>query len=256
MTEPPEPRDPEEGGGEDAPDWDGMERDAVRDFVADSTPDMQEAIDQARAEMGDEAFDEAVAEVLRRVHERDDDMLLDQLGRGENEAGELGDMLGNWRDDVNSEPVGPIAENAQEIHDLNQQYNRPAEPSGPRVPHPEGTTHPMSLQESIGTLRGIADDTSVAGPINSVRDALTDIALAAAQQSVERLAELIGQARTATEGNDNATQEVSSTGEHAANAIEEVIDAINNAIQAATLAVEYEQQFRSTCGETGNRLAG
>lgn len=179
MTEPPET--PEEGGGEEGTDWAALERNAARDFVADSTPDMQDAIDAARAEMGDEAFDKAVSEVLRRVHERDaderldvfdDDELLDVIGRGgEGAAGELGDMLSSWRDDVDSEPVPPIAERTQEIHDFNQAVDRATDPPRPT----EGTPSPMSAQDEATRLRQLATDTTIAGMLQGAVDQLESL---------------------------------------------------------------------------------
>lgn len=192
MTEPPEPRRPEEGGGEE--DWDGMERDAVRDFVADSTPDMQDAINAARAEYGDEAFDEMVAEVIRRANdpmrytadleelaedeaseELDDDMLLDALGSGEDpDEGALTDMLGAWRDDVESvpPPSGTAPEVVQEIHDFTQEIDRATAP-----PRTTGRNEPvMSAQEDAERLRSIASSNDFPTPlIRAAHDAVDGI---------------------------------------------------------------------------------
>jgi hypothetical protein len=203
VTEPPEPRHPEEGGGDD-------------DFLG----------------------------------ELDDDMTLDELGRGGASEGELGDMLGAWRDDVESAPVGPIAENAQEIHELNQQFKLPE-----ARPDTGGSTG-MSLQESIGILHGVAGNTAAAGPLNEASQTLSNTVLAAVQQAVEALAPLVGEAANATEGNAQLASEIQGSGEHAATAIEEAIDLVNSAIQTLDRALEHEQVFRQTCGDAGNRLAG
>jgi hypothetical protein len=117
VTEPPEPRRPEDGGGED-------------DYLG----------------------------------ELEDDIDLDALGRGEDPEGELGDMLGAWRDDVESEPVPPIAERAQEIHELNQQYDA--------SPTQEGT--PMSASDEAARLRQIAGDTAALGMLQGVMQALDE----------------------------------------------------------------------------------
>lgn len=179
MTEPPEPRRPEGGGGEE--DWQQMERDAIRDFVADSTPDMQDAIDQARESMGAQAFDDAVAEVVRRANaprdegedddylgEIDDDMLLDNGG---DEDTELGDMLGAWRDDVDSEPVPPIAERAQEIHQLNQQFAEPAAPSDARETDERNTEPVSQLSELAAQVASHADMTPLINALAEVEQA-------------------------------------------------------------------------------------
>jgi DNA repair ATPase RecN len=132
MTEPPEPRDPEEGSGDD---------------------ELQEFLDSEQfAELGD-------------------DLLLDQIGQGEDERRlsddipdeewELQDLLHDWRDDVESEPIPPIAERAQEIHELNQQYD---------APPTEGGTIPMSASEAAARLRQIAGDTAAVG---TLREALS-----------------------------------------------------------------------------------
>lgn len=124
MTEPPEPRRPEEDGGED-------------DFLG----------------------------------ELDDDMLLDQLGSGgEGGAGELSDMLGSWRDDVDSAPVPPIAERTQEIHDFNQAVDRATDP-----PPREGTPPPMSAQDEATRLRQLATDTTIAGMLQGAADQLESL---------------------------------------------------------------------------------
>jgi hypothetical protein len=145
-----------------------MEQEAIRDFVADSTPDMQEAIDAARAEYGDEQFDEMVAEVVRRANdpmrytadleelaedeafeELDDDVTLDVLGSGDDieGGGELTDMLSAWRDDVDSVPPSPgtAPETVQQIHDFAQEIDRATNP--PRST--EGSTSPMSALSEL-----------------------------------------------------------------------------------------------------------
>lgn len=218
MTEPPEPRRPEdEGGGELEPDAD--------------------------APVGsDEWFDQL-----------DDDVLLDQLGRGDDiDDGALGELLSAERDRVQRQPLPPgtSPEVVQEIHDFNQEVDRATRPPD------SGGTNPMSLQESIATLSGIAGNTSASGPLSEANSAMSNTVLPAAQQAVEQLASMAGQARTAAEGNAELSSEVGSTGEHAANAIEEVIDLVNSTITAIGQAVEHEAVFRRTCESGATRLAG
>lgn len=171
MTEPPEPRRPEEDGGDET-DWEELERNATRDFVADSTPDMQDAIDAARAEYGDEKFDEMVAEVVRRANdpmrytadleeladeeqfeELDDDITMDVLGSGDDiaDGGELTDMLSAWRDDVDSVPPSPgtAPETIQQIHDFTQEIDSATTP--PRST--KGSVTPMTAVEDAARLR-------------------------------------------------------------------------------------------------------
>lgn len=207
MTEPPEPRDPEEGGGED-------------DYYLNSL---------------------------------DDDMLLDALGSGGDASGELGDMLGAWRDDVESEPVGPIAENAQEIHELNQQYDKPAEPPGPRAPESGGS---MSLADVIARLQMVAGNTAAAGPLSAANSAVENDVRPQLMQAVEQLTEMFHNAAAAVEGNQNSAAEIQGAGEHAATAIEEAIDMTSAALDAITRAVEHEQVFRNTVTEVAGRMAG
>lgn len=232
MTEPPEPRRPEEGGGDET-DWAGMEQEAIRDFVVDHTPDMQEAIDAARAEYGDEQFYEMVAEVVRRVHAKneaerlareqlervhdltgntdpvtedevqqylqaaaglsytgdleelaedegfeqlDDDITLDVLGSGDDieDGGELTDLLGAWRDDVDSVPPSPgtAPETVQQIHDFTQEIDRATNP--PRTT--EGNDQIMSAQEDAERLRLIASSNDFPTPlIRAAHDAVDGI---------------------------------------------------------------------------------
>lgn len=185
MTEPPA-GPPEEGSRDDsdriddaAEEFAQIERDAIRDFVADATPDMQEAIDRARAELGDEAFDAAVAEVLRRANDPmrytadleeaqeqedldvlDDDMLLDQLGGGAtflpaDDAG-LIDHLSAWRDDVESEPLSPgtAPEVIEQIHEFTEQIDRATAP--PPAPQ-ERTTPAMTTMEDAQQIRNLGE---------------------------------------------------------------------------------------------------
>lgn len=94
-------------------------------------------------------WEEMVAEVLRRAHQLDDeeqfealddDILLDRLGGASGdvpgeERSELTDMLGAWRDDVESEPVPPIAERAQQIHEFSKEIERATRPPQEGTPH-------------------------------------------------------------------------------------------------------------------------
>lgn len=174
MTEPPEPSEDDKN----ETNWDELERNAARDFVADSTPDMQEAIDAARAEYGDEQFDEMVAEVLRRANDPtrgpvdpftptdDDDALLDVLGAGDDVEGDAAaELLAAWRDDVDSVPPSPgtAPENIQQIHDFTQEIDRATAP--PRTQ--EGNTEPMTIQEDAAQVRQIQTSQSAMGGISS-----------------------------------------------------------------------------------------
>jgi hypothetical protein len=296
MTEPPEPRRPEEDGGEDDPGWDEMERNAARDFVADNTPDMQEAIDAARAEMGDEAFDAAVEEVLRRANAPrddvpdgdipfgdpdepidwdvwDDDVLLDQLGNKEpieegDETGELRDMLGNWRDDVDSEPVGPIAENAQEIHNLNKKFELPeAQPD-------TGGTPSMAISEDAPVIRQVAESQAAAGAVQLAQTNIGEVSI-----NVDRLADAVGTLQEGAAGieSDAAAaaaaaggaegDTINGAGQAAARAFNDAqqaveqarlkADELSAAMQAAGAALDSalaaDQQFRQTCGDVAGR---
>lgn len=217
MTEPPEPRRPEEGGGED---------DELQDFL-DS---------EQFAELGD-------------------DMLLDRIGRGEDdrtisddmpdEEWELQDLLHDWKDDVEDVPVPPIAERAQEIHTLNQQFNTPTQGVAPTM-----------MSESIAALNQVAEDTSAAGPIQEAQGTLEGSVLNSLQQAVARITELSGQATSATEGNAGDAGEIQSTAEHAANAVEEAIEAVQAATAAVSLAFQHEAMFRQTAGGIAQKYAG
>lgn len=117
MTEPPEPRHPEEGGGEE-------------DDAAEIQRRAEERGEQDRGYLsGDE--DEGVPGTDEWFDAVDDDILLDQLGRGEtpdlddsDQLNEVMDKLAGWRPDVESTPLPPNTdpERIQQIHDLNQQW--------------------------------------------------------------------------------------------------------------------------------------
>lgn len=162
MTEPPEPRDPTEGGGED-------------DFLG----------------------------------ELDDDMALDRLGRGEDEDGELGDMLGSWRDDIESEPVPPIAERAQEIHELNKQYDKPA----PRTPETGGTMSQLSdLANQVGSH---VDMSEILGVLAQAEQLLQDkqSALQALLDDTAHVGSVMGAAAEASQAIANALPAVNNFGD-------------------------------------------
>lgn len=294
-----------------------MERDAVRDFVADSTPDMQEAIDAARERYGDEQFDAMVAEVLRRandpdretpqeeaerlareqlehVHEitgnpnpvtdgevqeyiraagelrytddleelaeveeleeLDDDVLLDVLGSGDDpDEGELADMLGAWRDDVESVPPSPgtAPETVQQIHDFTQEIDRATAP--PRTT--EGATAPMSLSEVIARLQMVAHDSSAEGPLAQAKAKLESEVLPLLQQAVEMLVEIKNTGVAALEGNVNTHAELLGAAEHAAGSIEDAIALTQQAISGAAQAGEHEAAFRQTALDIAGRLS-
>lgn len=282
MTEPPEPRRPEEDGGEET-DWDALERNAARDFVADSTPDMQEAIDAARAEYGDEAFDAMVAEVVRRANdpmrytadleelqdqesldEIDDDLLLDALGSGEDvEGGTLTDTLEAWRDDVDSvpPPAGTAPEIIEQIHDFTQEIDRATTP--PR-PTSEGSASSVSISEDAARIRQIADNQAgmqglSGGSISfaeavSVQirdnDAAAALAGAAEQLNADR------QNAVNLLGSGEGAQAVEGAGGNAAEAVQTALNAVSAAIakaDEAAAAIESAQSSIETArGNVGN----
>jgi len=244
VTEPPEPRRPEEGGGEDDLDWAEMERNAARDFVRDHTPDMQDAINAAREEMGDEAFDAAVEEVLRRAHERqqdpgdpnpdapfgdddpidwetwDDDVLLDQVGRGEerdefDDTGELRDMLEAWRENVGSEPVPPIAERAQQIHEFTQEIES--------TTNIERTGH-VPIADDAARLANLGTNGDrIQGLISSAEEGVRSAA-SALQEVSSLLNQLAGEAGQAAGGAEG--DQLNGLGVTAAGTIENLLSAV------------------------------
>lgn len=265
MTEPPEPRQPsDDAGGEDDTDWGALERDAVRDFVADSTPDMQEAIDRAREEYGEERLEEMVQEVLRRANdpmrytadleelaedeafeEIDDDLLLDQLGgvlEGDPEQGELVDMLGAWRDDVESipQPPGTAPEVIQEIHDFTEEIDRATAP--PRTQ--EGSVPEMSISEQAAQVAQIGNDRAAMGGVQNASVTLAEggqvIApeegvTAALADSVEKLADDRANAVNLL-GEGEGAQQVEGAGGNA-------VEIVNAAMAAALKAKELGEQY-------------
>lgn len=274
MTEPPEPRRPEEGGGEDDTDWGELERNAARDFVADSTPDMQEAIDAARAEMGDEAFDAAVAEVVRRANDPDremhyaddiaeeledeeldildDDVVLDLLGSGEDVAdGELTDLLGAWRDDVDSVPPSPGTdpEVVQQIHDFTQEIDRATNP--PRST--EGSAAPMSTMDDANQVRSLGASAAerAHGALNELLGAVdklmdwVQIAAQAPDESTNAAADLLG------EGHPGRAIVLEATA-----AWNNSLDPIRQQAQAIRQAVTEAQARAGAIGDAFNSAAG
>jgi hypothetical protein len=200
VTEPPEPRDPEEGGGED-------------DFLG----------------------------------ELDDDMLLDALGRGEDEAGELGSMLGNWRDDVESEPVGPIAENAQEIHELNQQYDRPAEPPAPRAPETGG--QPSMINEGAQILANAASNAdTVRGMVNTAEEGVRNAA-AALQEAIGILTQISGEVQTAAGGAEG--DQLGGMGQQAVSELDQLLSAV--ALFDPDAAMQHIGQFFNAVSQAAQK---
>lgn len=142
--------------------------------------------------------------------ELDDDMLLDALGQGGTEEGELGAMLGNWRDEVDSEPVPPIVERTQEIHALDQQFDKPAAPSGPRSTS-ERNTPKMSVQDESDKIRGLASSEDI--PIERLHDA------------AERMKNLHAQARELVGPNSQHLGDLDGLAQMVADALETAIGA-------------------------------
>lgn len=268
MTEPPEPREPEEGRGEDDTDWGELERNAARDFVADATPDMQEAIDAARAEMGDEAFDAAVAEVLRRANdpmrytadleelaeeeelaELDDDVTLDVLGSGEDiEGDDLADMLGAWRDDVDSVPHSPGTgpDVVQQIHDFTKEIDRATEP-----PHTqEGSTQSM-ISEDAAQLRLIANDITAAQAYEAALNALNDQVIGALSYIPDGLSSDRANASAAAGGEESSA--IEGAAGQAISALESAIGLAAQLASAISDAAAQNQAFRSAVGEVAQR---
>lgn len=208
MTEPPEPRRPEEGGGDE-------------DFL----------------------------------EELDDDVLLDALGSGEGpDDGELADMLGAWRDDVESVPPSPgtAPETVQQIHDFTQEIDRVTAP--PRVPQERNTT-PMSISDAVNGMNQIAGDTSAAGPLYDAKNGLEISTTNALQQSVTAISQLNSMGLGALEGAPEAAGEFGAAAERAATQIEEAIDATQAALAAVAAALEAEQMFRVKAQHIADRLS-
>lgn len=215
MTEPPEPRHPEEGGGDD--EMRGYERE-------------------------DESLsaDEWLANF-------EDDVLLDSIAqgvRGELGPDQLSELLSGLRDVPDAIDI-PVPNTAR--------VERGENVLPPRTQ--KGNTEPMTTSESIAVLNQVANDTSASGSLNEAASTMENTVLASAMQAVEQLAGLIGQALQAVDGSTTSQGEISSTGEHAAGAIEDAIEAIQAAISAVKQAQEHEATFRQTAGAAASRLS-
>lgn len=216
MIEPPEPRRPEDDGGEDDID--------------------EELEEEELAVLGD-------------------DVVLDVLGSGENlEGNDLTDMLGAWRDDVDSVPPSPgtAPEIIQEIHDFTQEIDRATTP-----PRSTSEGRSMSISEEVAELRHIGESQAavqaIAGGSISFSDAITiqirdNDAVQQLQHAAEQLAENRMRA-VGLLGAGEGAQAVDGAGQNAQASLESAIAAVSAAIakvDEALAAVQSAQAGIST----------
>ena len=213
MTEPPEPRHPEEGGGEEDYDaaWDNADADEIMGGL-------------------------------------EDDALLDSIAqslRGELGPDELTELLAGLRDVPDAVDI-PVPNTAR--------VERGENVLPPRTQ--EGNTEPMSTQESIAALNTVADSGAAAGPLAEAKSTLEATVAPGLMHAVEQLAELRSAAVAATEGTAVSSGEVGSAGEHAANAIEDALDLVQQAAAGVEQATQHVAAFHSAARSAAERLAG
>lgn len=212
MTEPPEPRRPEEDGGEE--DYEAAWENADADEILDGL---------------------------------EDDALLDSIAkgvRGDLGPDELTELLSGLRDVPDSADI-PMKNTAR--------VERGENVMPPRTPQ-EGSPQRM-ISESIAALQAVSGSTAAAGPLNEARSSL-ETTVSMLTQAVQQVVELNGAATQALEGNENGRAEVQGAGEHAAGAIEDAIELVQQAVAGVAQAIEHEAAFRNTASEVANRLAG
>lgn len=218
MTEPPEPRRPEEGGGAEDYDaaWDDIGPDDLLDGLEDDAL-LDTIRDGVRGDLGTDALTELLAWIRDQPDEHDPRGLhLPNLGRAE-------------------------------------QGENVLEPPGPRQTSERIT--PTMLSESIARLQQAAQDTSASGPLQKAKNSLDADVLGKLMQAVERIAEMVGGCVQAAEGAASGVAEIQSAGEHAAGAVEDAIEAVQAAAVAVDQATQHEHTFRTTVGNVAQSLA-
>jgi hypothetical protein len=212
VTEPPEPRRPEEGGGEEPSE----------------IPELNEILDS-------EWFGEM-----------EDDMLLDRIGQGDDDRSvhdeipdedwNLQDMAHDWRDDVEDVPIPPKLDPDALIAE--------AERRKKAAPPTEGASQPVSINDDAQVIRAVANDSSASGAAQLAAsnfgdvqmpstDRLTD-ASATLQEAIGGLESGAGQAAGAAGGEDAQTIQ---------GAASVAIEAFNAALAAAEQACQMAEQF-------------
>lgn len=216
MNEPPEPRRPEEGGGEE--DYDAAWESADADEILDGL---------------------------------EDDVLLDSIRdgvRGDLGPDELAALLAQLRDKPDATDI-PMKNTARVERGENV-----LEPPGPRQTS-ERTTPSMSLSEVIARLQMVAGNSAAEGPLAQAKAKLEGEVLPLLMQAVEQLVEIKSTGVAALEGNVNTHAELSGAAEHAAGAIEDAIALTQSAIAGTGQAGEYEAAFRQTALDIAGRLS-
>ena len=159
MTEPPEPRQPDDAGGEDDP----------------ISPDESRELDEL---LNSEWLDEM-----------GDDLLLDEIGRGDDsrtiyddgEDDTLIDELHDAREEIADVPL-PEKTSPHAVMAEFERRKKAAEPPGPRAPDTGGTA-PVTATEDAAHLRALGTEnyTNVLGAIDTVNQALEQVSQALAQ---------------------------------------------------------------------------
>lgn len=210
---------------------------------------MTEPPEPRRPEGGEEdyeaAWDNADADEI--LDGLEDDALLDSIAqgvRGDLGPDELTELLSGLRDVPDSADI-PMKNTAR--------VERGENVLPPRTPQ-EGSPQRM-ISESIAALQAVSGNTAAAGPLNEARSSL-ETTVSMLTQAVQQLVELNGAAAQALEGNENSRTEVQGAGEHAAGAIEDAIELVQQAVAGVAQAIEHEAAFRNVASEVANRLAG
>jgi hypothetical protein len=242
VTEPPEPRRPEEGGGEEPSE----------------VPELNEILDS-------EWFGEM-----------DDDILLDRIGQGDDDRSvhdetsdedwDLQDMAHDWRDDVEDVPIPPKLDPAALIAESERRK---------KASDTKGTHQPMSISDDAQIIRAVAEDRSASGAAQLAMSNFGDVQMpvidrlsdasgvlqeaavgleskadqAASKAGGEDEGAIRGAARAAIEAFNNAT----ALSEQARQLAEHFGQAVQAAKEAAESALAASEQFRATCSQIAGK---
>lgn len=216
MTEPPDPRHSEEGGGDE--DYDAIWENADADEIMGGL---------------------------------EDDVLLDSIAqgvRGDLGPDQLTELLSGLRDEPDATDI-PVP-NLGRV----ERGENVLEPPGPRQ-STEGATSEMSVSDSIAQLNQVAGNTTAAGALTQALSSLEQSALAQLQEAVTRLVENKDAAMGALDGTaGEGIGQLQGAAEHAAGAIEDAMELVNAAIAGINQAAEHEAAFRQVATEVAGRL--
>lgn len=260
MTEPPDPRRPEEGGGEEP--------------RLPEEPAGTQSPKYGPEEVGPDDFFDTDWNQLDR-----DDQMIDFLRTGDvtindeavPEEQRVADVFAAERDRVDRTPL-PDSTDPEAVLAEFERRKKAAEPPAPRTPDAGGTSR-MAISEEALQIRAVADDSSISATAQLAASNLGDLVFpdlsadtaGALQEGLSALETNANRAGNAAGGDDEATihgAAAVATGAlneamAAIQAAQQLIDQAKAAAQAAHLvadsAIAACEQFRQTCGDIAAR---